>query len=386
MDTSTKLVGERHATLVAAQSNGDLSTLEMTQHNNTYSLSVVSTTREAGGNPSWLNIDLEQRLLYCLDRGQSNDTKGSVNSFRIEEKGLLSKIESVEAPFSGVAAEFLDLQFGKRGNKSAIAAFLFDSRGSLQPPTQVLHPISNTTGPIANRQNDSHCHHVILDPSKKFFLVPDLGADLIRVFRYHTETFAPLAELEPLRAEPGAGPRHGVFWRALGSSHDNDTYLIFNGELSQKVYSYRVTYTSDGLAWEKAFETHALGELGKALSPNTAPTSEIVISPDQRFLLVSSRQHSFELSPLHQKEASDSISTFRINHDASLNLIQVAPSGGYLPRQFSLNKTGDKVAVGHQGSSTVVVWERDLESGIIGRKLAERELRGPVVFTGWVDW
>lgn len=41
------------------------------------------------------------------------------------------------------------------------------------------------------------------------------------------------------------------------------------------------------------------------------------------------------------------------------------------------------VAVGHQGSSTVVVWERDIESGKIGRKIAEKKLEGPVVFVEW---
>jgi hypothetical protein len=71
-------------------------------------------------------------------------------------------------------------------NKSAIAAFLFASNGAIEPPAQIIHPTSNVTGPIASRQDDSHAHHVILDPSRRFFLVPDLGADLIRVFKYHT--------------------------------------------------------------------------------------------------------------------------------------------------------------------------------------------------------
>lgn len=103
------------ATLFAAQSNGNLSTLQLTQNNGSYSLSVVSNTREAGDNPSWLNIDSEKRLLYCLDRGHSNSTKGSLNSFHIGERGLLEKIDSVAAPFSGVAAEYIDLEGGKRG-------------------------------------------------------------------------------------------------------------------------------------------------------------------------------------------------------------------------------------------------------------------------------
>lgn len=163
-------------------------------------------------------------------------------------------------------------------NKSAIAAFVFASNGTLEPPGQIIHPTLHITGPITSRQDDSHAHHVILDPSRRFFLVPDLGADIIRVFQYHPDTFAPLTELDPLATEPGAGPRHGVFWRAPGRSNDERLYLLFNGELSQKVYSYRITYTPSGLAWEKVFETYALGRLGETLPPNTAPTSEIAVS------------------------------------------------------------------------------------------------------------
>lgn len=100
-------------------------------------------------------------------------------------------------------------------------------------------------------------------------------------------------------------------------------------------------------------------------------------------MIVSSRQHSFNLSPLYQKEGSDSFSTFRINDDGTLELVQIAPSGGYLPRQFSLNKKGDKVAVGHQVDGTVVIWDRNVESGLIKDKLAETKLSGPVVFVGW---
>lgn len=261
----------------------------------------------------------------------------------------------------------------------------------------MLHPTSNTIGPIENRQDASHAHHVILDPSRKYFLVPDLGADLIRVFQHHPETFTPLTELAPLRTNVGAGPRHGVFWH----SPDGSLYLFFNGELSQTLYSYRITYTASGLAWSKVFSTPALGELGETLASNTAPTSEITVSvseftlqclpepiltpfqPDNRFLLVSSRQHSFPLSSLYRKSSSDSISSFRINRDASLSLVQIVPSGGYLPRQFSLNEKGDRVAVGHQEDNNVVVWERDVKSGMIGQMITKVEMEGPVVFVGW---
>jgi hypothetical protein len=101
------------ATLFAAQSNGHLTTLSLARYGKSYSLTATFTTRDAGGNPSWLNIDSKQRLLYCLDRGQSNATRGSLNSFRI------GKIASVDAPFSGVAAAYFDPSNGRRAYVTA---------------------------------------------------------------------------------------------------------------------------------------------------------------------------------------------------------------------------------------------------------------------------
>jgi 6-phosphogluconolactonase (cycloisomerase 2 family) len=154
----------------------------------------------------------------------------------------------------------------------------------VRDPLQIIYPTTNATGPVPSRQDRSYSHHVILDPSRKFLLIPDLGADLIRVFKYHPETVAPLTELPPLVADPGAGPRHGVFWTPGKSSGkaEGEWYLLFNGELSQKVYSYRISYTSSGLSWDKVFEGPALGDdLGGKLPATTAPTSGIVVSVSQ---------------------------------------------------------------------------------------------------------
>jgi hypothetical protein len=140
-----------------------------------------------------------------------------------------------------------------------------------------LYPTSTSVGPVSSRQDGSYSHHVILDPSRRFVLVPDLGADLVRVFAYDPDAAAPLVERAPLETDAGAGPRHGVFWRAPGRSKE-EWFLLFNGELSQKVYSYRVAYAEGGLAWEKVDEVTALGEVGDTLGPNQAPTSELAVS------------------------------------------------------------------------------------------------------------
>lgn len=273
----------------------------------------------------------------------------------------------------------------RNSNRSAIAAYSFGQDGKLSEPLQIIYPNISQTGPIPSRQDRSFSHHVILDPTSQFVLIPDLGGDLIRVFKYDKKTVAPLQELSPLVAEPGAGPRHAVFWKS--PKKHGDLFLFFNGELSQKVYSYKVAYTAAGLSFTKVTDVAALDA---QLPSNTAPTSEIAISPDHRFLIVANRERSFASSPLHRTGPSDTLSTFKLKEDGTLALIQTAPSGGYLPRQFSLNKKGDRVAVGHQGNNTVVVWKRDVESGKIvseadGGKIGSQTLYGQVAFVQWYE-
>lgn len=97
---------------------------------------------------------------------------------------------------------------------------------------------------------------------------------------------------------------------------------------------------------------------------------------------------SFETSTLYQSGASDTLATWAINDDGTLTHVQNAPSGGYMPRQFAVNKAGDMLAVGHQVNSTVLLWKRDVASGKIvteaeGGKLGEILLTGEVVSTVW---
>lgn len=77
------------------------------------------------------------------------------------------------------------------------------------------------------------------------------------------------------------------------------------------------------------------------------------------------------------------MSTFSIKADGTLELIQLAPSGGWSPRQFSINKKGDLIAVGHQNNFTVVIWQRDLVSGKIVGEGKSITLRTAVVSTIW---
>lgn len=65
-----------------------------------------------------------------------------------------------------------------------------------------------------------------------------------------------------------------------------------------------------------------------------------------------------------------------------LSLVQTAPAGGLNPRGFSLNKAGTLVASALQDDNRVVVIERDVKTGLLGKIVAhvtvgEGEGNGP---------
>lgn len=95
--------------LFAADSGGNVTSLSLTGSDSNYTLAATSKTTECQVNPSWLTLDSANRVLYCLDRGGSASTSGSLNSFSIEDDGTLSHIDRVDAPLSGVAGDIFRL-------------------------------------------------------------------------------------------------------------------------------------------------------------------------------------------------------------------------------------------------------------------------------------
>jgi 6-phosphogluconolactonase (cycloisomerase 2 family) len=66
--------------------------------------------------------------------------------------------------------------------------------------------------------------------------------------------------------------------------------------------------------------------------------------------------------------SADSILTYRIDPDTfELTLVHEFAAGGSFPRQFSLNEAGDRIAVVQQKEGWLSIFERDVETGKIGR-------------------
>ena len=72
-------------------------------------------------------------------------------------------------------------------------------------------------GANPQRQNAPHPHYVMADPSNEFLVVPDLGADLLRLYAID-KTSGKLTDCPAQATSPGTGPRHVTFWTPPAAS------------------------------------------------------------------------------------------------------------------------------------------------------------------------
>ncbi|RMJ21813.1 Muc_lac_enz protein [Aspergillus sp. HF37] len=142
-------------------------------------------------------------------------------------------------------------------------------------------------GPVPSRQSAPHPHAVVVDSTGEFILVPDLGADLVRIFHINQETGL-LEQQDPLEVGPGSGPRHGAFWTHAGDSDSTSCIKFFLvSELDNALTAYDVEYPGDGTISLK--QTYRGSTFGKMTVPDRAAAAEIAVTPDNNHILVSNR-------------------------------------------------------------------------------------------------
>jgi hypothetical protein len=65
-------------------------------------LTRLDSSTECGGAPSWLTLDSENGVLYCIDDTTSG--QGSIHSFDIAGAGRLAHISSINTPIGPVSS------------------------------------------------------------------------------------------------------------------------------------------------------------------------------------------------------------------------------------------------------------------------------------------
>jgi 6-phosphogluconolactonase len=269
-------------------------------------------------------------------------TSGAVSAFAIAgDTGALTKLD--EQPSEGGAPCFVSVD--RSGRVVLIANYVggsvallpIQTGGGLAPATQVVQHTGS--GPNAERQEAPHAHCIVANPSNRFALAADLGADRVFVYRLDLDgkSLRHVAGGDAVMRS-GAGPRHIAF-------HPKLPLVFVANELDSTVATLRFDADRGTLSPLGVHSTVPVGWSG------TNYPADIHIAPSGRTVYVSNRGHN-------------SLAVFSVTGSTgALALDQVISTEGDWPRNFSLDPTGRWLLVANQRSNSIIVFSRDQESG-----------------------
>jgi len=310
---------------------------------------------EDPSNPSWLALDPSGTHMYAANETATfqGANSGSVSAFSIDRSnGHLAPLNTVSSQgagpthlsvhpsgkyllvanyFGGTAAVFPIRSNGELGSASDVKK----DQGKVGP----RHPSSAPPGSFAISGHDvPHAHMIQADPSGRFVLASDLGLDQILIWRIDLQS-GTLTPNDPAFASlpPGDGPRHFAF-------HANGKWLYSLQEEASTLVLFDLDASSGKLTARQTISTLPKGFTG------TNFTSEVMVSPDGRFVYVSNRLH-------------DSITFFSIGKEGVLSWVGEVWTRGDYPRHFNIDPTGNFLYSCNQRSDAVTTFRINRQTG-----------------------
>lgn len=325
---------------------------------------VMSAIHPAGktSNPSFLALHPNGRFLYAVNEDGSPSGSDHITAFAIgaaNSSASLRPIGTVSSQGLGPCHLSIDSSgkwlFVANYDSGIIAVYPIQSDGQLGQARQTIQ--QKGSGPFAPNQNSAHAHEVVLSPDEHFLLAADLGADRIFVYGFDAQSGAltPNA-LQAAVLPAGYGPRHLVF------SKDGRTIYVV-AELKPTVTTFR--WNAQQGSMTKLAE---VSTLPPTADPSEHEGAEIALHPSGKFLYASNRNHS------------NTIAIFRIDHDGLPVPAGHVPSGGTLPRFFNVDPSGKFLLVANQGSGNLVTFSIDPSSGALTRVGTPMSVPAPVSF------
>lgn len=276
-------------------------------------------------NPTFIAFS-EKGNLYSVG---AQDGKGGIASFTADFQPLNHVVEE-GAPLCYVSVDDKrQLVYGANYHKGQVLVYKIEGDGQLSLIDQDTH---EGKGPHEN-QASPHVHFSDLTPDQ-YLITCDLGTDSLHT--YEVSDQGKLTLLHHFQTAPGAGPRHLVF-----HPHHKIAYLINELNATIDVLFY------DGMGEFEHFQT--VSTLPEDYDGQKW-ASAIKLSADGKFLYASNRAHN-------------SIAVFEVIADGSLTLIEIVPTDGLNPRDFTLSPDQHYLIAAHQDSLNATVFKRDPETG-----------------------
>jgi 6-phosphogluconolactonase len=295
-----------------------------------------------GLRPTWILAHPRLPVLYAVDDQKTGP--GKVVAYAVDRvSGTLALIGETASGGEGTTFLSLDLpsqtllaaSFGS-ATASSITLKADGSPGALVSALKAAG-----SGPH-KRQASAHAHAALTDPSGRWVLVPDLGADRVFVYGFDraTHALAPEDAARPrsLALPPGSGPRHLVF-----GADGRYAYLL--SELTAQLTVLRWDANQGRLAPVQTLATSSEGFAGARSG------AELGLGRDGRFLYVADR-------------GEGTLLVYRVDAGmGELALVQRIPSGGDKPWGFAIDPSGRWLTVANQGSGSVNLFGIDAASG-----------------------
>lgn len=286
-------------------------------------------------DPSYLALSPAKDTLYAV----SETPDGAVAAFDLA--GDKPELRAPAVPVGAEGPTHLSVHAGHlltaNYGSGSISALPLRGDGTIGPLSDVLR--HQGSGPHPQRQQGPHAHQVLADPSGRWLLGVDLGTDSVHVYALRDGTLRTVREVA---LRPGSGPRHLAF-------HPRGDHAYLLNELAPTVTVCR---------WDAADGVfQPMGEMGvlTGVPAGDAYPSELVVSPDGRFLWVATR-------------GQDVISVLALDATGEgLRLVATVRCGGRWPRDLVLSPSGRHLYVANERSGDVTWFETDPETGLLRR-------------------
>nr|WP_246427956.1 lactonase family protein [Paenibacillus phyllosphaerae] len=296
-------------------------------------------------NPTFLNVDAEQRRLYAISEATTAEGKkaGEAASFAFDPISgsikLLNRALTVSGPTCHIQRDDQKPYLIVVSYHGGMAGLLeITDNGEIG---QLLDTQQHEgKGAHPERQDRPHPHSTFFSPDGRFVLIQDLGLDKIFIYAIDREN-GKLNLHGTTNTHPGAGPRHLAF-------HPNGNYAFVINEVDSSITSYAWNQQEGTLT---SIETVPTLPAGGFAGENT--TAEIAVSNDGRFLYGSNRGH-------------DSIVVHAIDPESGrLTLVQHESTQGGHPRHFAMTPNGQYLLCANRDGNNIVTFRVDQESGRI---------------------
>jgi 6-phosphogluconolactonase len=308
-------------------------------------------------NPSWLALNPAQTRLYAISEidNYQGAHSGAVVTYAIDaENRQLTRLGAVSS--GGTAPAHVSVHpsgkfvFVANYGGGNVAVFPVGADGTLAEASDVrpsvgprhhARAIDDPPGQFAVSDHDGpHLHMVAPDPTGQFVVANDAGLDLTLIWRLDAQAGRLLpAEAPVLTAPSGSAPRHFAF-------HPNGKFFYNLYEHDAKVAVYDYDGTRGAMRLTQSVSTLPPKYAGSNLA------SEILISPDGRFLYVSNRLHS-------------TLAVFAIGADGQLRIVSETWTHADSPRSAAIDPSGEFIFSCNQKSDSITSFRINTATGAL---------------------